>query len=347
MGTDADRRPARREGVARPGWGSWPVAALAALALCAGSAGTASAQSVSELEAKAAAAQEQARELAGTIESQTGALLSQRQRAGSAAERESELSATLESGRQRAAELETEVDQARERLAEARARLRRSARVLTRRLVAIYKAGGVDPLELLLESDGYDDLAARAEYLDRIQDADAALIARTRELREEVAAELEAVAAARERQQAHNAEVEAARDEIAAVRARAEATAASLASSRSRHEAALAELRARIEDWRKEIQRAQRISAAAAQEQVDQAIGEWPIPEQIVLCESGGDWGALNPTSGAGGAFQILPSTWKAYGGEGLPHEASPAEQIRIATLIWEDSGAAAWECAA
>jgi peptidoglycan hydrolase CwlO-like protein len=347
MGTNADRAPAVRPRSGRSRRAPWPAAVLGALAVAAAGPGSAAAESVPELEAKAAAAQEQARELAGTIESQTGALLSQRQRAGAAGEREAQLSATLESGRQRAAELGAEVDQARGRLAEARSRLQRSVRVLTRRLVAIYKAGGIDSLGLLLDSDGYDDLAARAEYLDRIQDADAALIARTRELREDVAAELEAVTAARERQAAHNAELEAARDGIAAVRARAEASAASLATSRSRHEAALAELRARIEDWRKEIQRAQRISAAAAQQQVDQAIGEWPIPEQIVLCESGGDWGALNPASGAGGAFQILPSTWKAYGGEGLPHEASPAEQTRIATLIWQDSGAAAWECAA
>jgi len=309
--------------------------------------GPASAQSVSELESKAQAAQAQARELVERIQAQTGKLTVRREQAGAAAAREGELSSTLEDGRRRAAELQAEVEDARTRLEEARARLKRSVGFLTRRLVAIYKAGGVDALEVLLDSNGYDDLAARAEYLDRIQDADAALIDHTRELRGEVASELASVAVARDRQAAHNAEVESARNEIAAVRAEAEASAAGLAQSRSSHEAALGELRARIERWRTEIQKAQRISAAAAQEQVDEAIGEWPIPEQIVMCESGGDWGALNPSSGAGGAFQILPSTWKAYGGKGLPHEASPAEQIRIAALIWADSGAAAWECAA
>ena len=57
------------------------------------------------------------------------------------------------------------------------------------------------------------------------------------------------------------------------------------------------------------------------------------------MCESGGNYRALNPSSGAGGAYQILPSTWRAYGGSGLPHQASKAEQDRIAAMIWADSG--------
>ena len=57
------------------------------------------------------------------------------------------------------------------------------------------------------------------------------------------------------------------------------------------------------------------------------------------MCESGGNYSALNPSSGAGGAYQILPSTWELYGGKGAPHEAPKAEQDRIAAEIWADSG--------
>jgi Transglycosylase-like domain len=74
--------------------------------------------------------------------------------------------------------------------------------------------------------------------------------------------------------------------------------------------------------------------------------GPWAIPSQIVACESGGNYGALNPSSGAGGAYQILPSTWREYGGSGEPQNAPPAEQDRIAARIWADSGPAAWVCA-
>ena len=37
--------------------------------------------------------------------------------------------------------------------------------------------------------------------------------------------------------------------------------------------------------------------------------------ECIIAHESGGDPHALNPSSGAGGLFQFLPSSWLAYGG--------------------------------
>jgi muramidase (phage lysozyme) len=64
------------------------------------------------------------------------------------------------------------------------------------------------------------------------------------------------------------------------------------------------------------------------------------------MCESGGNFGAVNSSSGAGGAYQILPSTWRLYGGQGTPQSASAGEQSRIAAEIWADAGAAAWECA-
>lgn len=74
------------------------------------------------------------------------------------------------------------------------------------------------------------------------------------------------------------------------------------------------------------------------------------IPCYIMLCESGGDYRAKNPVSSAGGKYQIIDSTWYAYGGAYYPGshpaaEAPPEEQDRIATAILHDSGASAWEC--
>ena len=74
--------------------------------------------------------------------------------------------------------------------------------------------------------------------------------------------------------------------------------------------------------------------------------GGYSIPGYIVNCESGGNWNAVNPSSGAGGAYQIMPSTWQAYGGTGLPQNASPAEQSAIARKIWDSAGPGAWQCA-
>jgi peptidoglycan hydrolase-like protein with peptidoglycan-binding domain len=75
------------------------------------------------------------------------------------------------------------------------------------------------------------------------------------------------------------------------------------------------------------------------------STGGYSIPSSVVQCESGGNYSAVNPSSGAGGAYQILPSTWQAYGGQGLPQDASPAEQGPIASEIYARQGPSAWSC--
>lgn len=76
-----------------------------------------------------------------------------------------------------------------------------------------------------------------------------------------------------------------------------------------------------------------------------QSSSGYSIPASIVMCESGGNWSAVNSSTGAGGAYQIMPSTWAAYGGTGLPQDASPSEQSAIAAKIWASSGPGAWSC--
>jgi peptidoglycan hydrolase-like protein with peptidoglycan-binding domain len=75
------------------------------------------------------------------------------------------------------------------------------------------------------------------------------------------------------------------------------------------------------------------------------ASGGYSIPAGIVMCESGGNYSAVNSSSGAGGAYQILPSTWAAYGGTGLPQDAPAAEQNAIAAKIYASGGAGQWSC--
>ena len=86
-------------------------------------------------------------------------------------------------------------------------------------------------------------------------------------------------------------------------------------------------------------------SASAASTTSAASTSGYTIPSGVVQCESGGNYSAVNPSSGAGGAYQILPSTWAAYGGQGLPQDASPAEQGRIAAEIYTHQGASAWSC--
>jgi LysM repeat protein len=63
----------------------------------------------------------------------------------------------------------------------------------------------------------------------------------------------------------------------------------------------------------------------------------------VIQAESGGNASAVNPSSGAGGLYQFLPSTWQALGFSGLPQNASVAEQNAAFAKEYAQSGSGAW----
>lgn len=90
--------------------------------------------------------------------------------------------------------------------------------------------------------------------------------------------------------------------------------------------------------------------------------GRWAIPGYIVECESHGNPHALNQSSGAGGAYQALPSTWRAYRSQvgrktrrqlrrahvrlkNVANHTKLVGQHIIARLIWLSDGPGAWSC--
>ena len=315
--------------------------ALVALAV-----GVAGAQTIDSLNSRISSARTQANSLGAEVQAKIDAAASARQEALAAAAREQQLSAVLARGQQREAALQAKVEQSKARLSRARAHLRRALAALSARLVAIYKGEAPDETALLLNASGFDDLTTRADLLGQIQTADEQLAARVRSLKRQVAAELARVSDAHAQAVAFDQRVAAARDQISAVRANAEARAAALDAARQQQAAALASLRSQVAGWEQQVQHLQAVSAAQAQQTVGNWLGSWAIPQAIVMCESGGNFGAVNPSSGAGGAYQILPSTWRLYGGQGLPQDASPQQQSQIAAQIWADSGPSAWVCA-
>jgi septal ring factor EnvC (AmiA/AmiB activator) len=324
----------------------WKLAvALVLVALLA--VASARAADIGSLRDQVNGAREEAASLGAEIRDTQERLLATEAEAASAAARERHLTDLLAHGRERAARLAAKVADSERRLEAARARLRRARRALAQRLVAIYTSGMPSTASIVLGSGDIDELAVRAEYLQRIEDSDTQLAARVEQVRNEVRHELKLVAALKARVDAYNEELAAARSEIAAVRGRAEDAAARLDALAAERSSTLAELKSRIGEWVSEIEAAEAASRAAAEETVGRWLGgPYSIPTYIVMCESGGNYSALNPSSGAGGAYQILPSTWALYGGQGAPQDAPKAEQDRIAAEIWADSGGSAWVCA-
>src|SRR5215207_1032280 len=326
-----------------------PLALLAALAgtLALAIPATGSgAGSIDQLNSQIADARQQAQTLGAQVQQTSVQLAAAQSEAIAAAQREAQLNAVLSRGEERERELEAAVVEAERHLEIARAQLQDSLGELSRRLVDIYRSEMPDTTALLLSSDGFDDLATRSEYLSRVEDADAALVHNVRTTRDAVRIRLGEVSDAQAAAHAFNVRIAAAHDQIAAVRAGAEARAAELANLRAERQAAVDSLQTQVAGWTERVQHLEAVSAEQASQEVGDWFGDWAIPESIVQCESGGNFDAVNPSSGAGGAYQILPSTWELYGGDGDPEDASPEQQSEIAAQIWADSGAGAWECA-
>jgi septal ring factor EnvC (AmiA/AmiB activator) len=298
------------------------------------------------LEAKLASAREEAGAISVDLRETDAQLAAAQSEAAAAAAREERLSGLLAEGEQRAAELSRKLGRTRHRLAIERARLCRSRKVLAERLVAIYESGAPSTASLVLGASSYQDLITQADYLREIFESDSSLADRVAAVRNAVHREVGAVAELKARAVAYDERLAAARSEIGAVREAAQASASRLRSVSASREASLSQLQADIGKWVAEVQAARAASEAEAEEEVGRWLGgPYAIPTYIVICESGGDYGAVNPSSGAGGAYQILPSTWELYGGQGAPQDASKAEQDRIAGEIWADSGPSAWVC--
>ena len=63
----------------------------------------------------------------------------------------------------------------------------------------------------------------------------------------------------------------------------------------------------------------------------------------VIQRESGGNAGAVNASSGAGGLYGFLPSTWQSLGFSGLPENAPASVQNAAFANEYAQSGGGAW----
>jgi peptidoglycan hydrolase CwlO-like protein len=131
------------------------------------------------------------------------------------------------------------------RLARIRARLQRALGVLRERLVAIYRTGSPDTLSIVLDSESWSDMSARADYLSRIQDYDNAVAGRVKGLRDEAKAAVKRMAELRlQLKQARDA-IAVKEREAAAAKEEAEARFGELKAAQAERQRALDSLQSR------------------------------------------------------------------------------------------------------
>jgi uncharacterized protein YabE (DUF348 family) len=72
------------------------------------------------------------------------------------------------------------------------------------------------------------------------------------------------------------------------------------------------------------------------------AVASGGVWDQLAQCEAGGNW-AMNNGNGFYGGLQFNLSTWRRYGGSGMPHQNSREQQIAIGERVQAAQGWGAW----
>ncbi|MGH2859143.1 MAG: transglycosylase family protein [Solirubrobacteraceae bacterium] len=360
----------------RTAWHRFPPAAVAlaavlalalpgALALVPGQS-TAATPSLGQLHSALHGQQARAQSLSASISQLNGVIASLDSQISLVQGREATASAELAADRARLAKAQTMLDRERERLAVLRKRLALARTILSDQLRAGYESSQPDIVSVILSADGFTQLLDQLNYLGMAQHRQQAIISFTRSAR----ARADAAAARLGGLQRQDRRIAAA----TALRARAlagmnellQSRQAVVSRAREAQGAALAAVSARADSLRHQISHVEAVQAAAARRAAAAAAaaqqaanaspvalgptggsGGWSIPYPIVLCESGGQ--NLPPNSaGASGYYQIIPSTWKLFGGTGpAAYLASKAEQDAVAARIWRGgAGASNWVCA-
>jgi peptidoglycan hydrolase CwlO-like protein len=299
------------------------------------------------LQDKINAARSDAGQLSSKVDSQTAQIVSLTTQAHEAGARAMELNAQVQTAEARSNELSNQLDAAERQLDQLRGQYADSVKQLDQRLVAIYESDAPDYSTVLLSSNGFGDLSTRTDYLNALHDADMRIADKVASLRDQVATNVHQVADLKQQSDAQAQQLTADKASFVASEQSANQSAAAVAQARSGTQASLSGAQGQVAQLEQQkVEQQQRSSSGSSSGSPAYLGGPYAIPTYIVMCESGGNYHALNPSSGAGGAYQILPSTWRAYGGQGAPQDAPKAEQDRIAGEIWRDSGPSAWSCA-
>ncbi len=128
--------------------------------------------------------------------------------------------ADLERKAARQQELQKQLDEAKARLARLKKRLNYAKKVLSDRLVTVYKQGEPDIITVVLESKGFKDMVERTTYLRKIADQDQHTIDKVTELKKSTRTESIKLAGLEKRQEQLVAEVTDERDAIATKKGR-------------------------------------------------------------------------------------------------------------------------------
>jgi murein DD-endopeptidase MepM/ murein hydrolase activator NlpD len=183
-----------------------------------------------------------------------------------------------------------ELEGAEARFDRLRGNLRRALVALRERLVAMYESGSPDLLSVIVGASDVNDLAARAEYLERIHGADEAVVGRVRDLRDQVASVVDRLAAAKRTIIEARDAIAAEEQQLAASRATLQSHQTELVAARGARVRALA----RVRSHERELDGSVEAIQGKIAEQLA-ATGSAPLPLGPI---KGGSSGMIWPVDG-------------------------------------------------
>ncbi|MGZ4293007.1 MAG: coiled-coil domain-containing protein [Solirubrobacteraceae bacterium] len=350
---------------------SVPYRVVACLAIAAALAGLAllhpprsgASQSLDQLHNELGAQQARQHGLAASVSQLDASIGSLESQISLVQSREEIVRQSLAADRARLAELQGQITRERAHLAALRRTLAKARTILRAQLVSQYESTPPDLVSVILNAHGFNDLLEQINFLTRAKHQQKSIITVTEAAKAAADAAVKRLTGLQRDVRQITAETAVRAQALAGMNRLLSSREAALSRARSAQRAALAASQARAGALRRQISRveaqqaAARAAAAAAAAAAapaptssGPALGPsngWAIPYAIVLCESGGQ--NLPPNSaGASGYYQIIPSTWKLFGGTGpAAYLASKSGQDAVAARIWNGgAGASNWVCA-
>src|SRR5436190_1477755 len=132
-------------------------------------------------------ARSNAGQLSSRVEALSERIATLEEQARQAGARAMVLSAQVQRAEARSHELADQLDAAQRQLDELRSQYAVSVKQLDQRLIAIYESDAPSAVNMLLSSNGFDDLSTRSDYLKALHDADLHVAHRVQSLRDQMA----------------------------------------------------------------------------------------------------------------------------------------------------------------
>jgi hypothetical protein len=239
------------------------------------------------------------------------------------------------------------------------ARLGRARMILARQLVSAYEGGRPNIVSVVVDANGFTQLLEQLSFLRDAEQQQQSLIAVTRAAKRRADAAANRLLRLEQTDRAVTTATALQAKALAGMNALLDSRQAALSEARGTQVTALGAAQVRSGQLQVAISQVEATQAAAARAAAvatpvasggGPTLGPsagWVIPSPVVLCESGGQ--NLPPNgAGASGYYQILPSTWRLFGGSGsAAYLASKSQQDAVASRIWNGgAGASDWVCA-